>query len=226
MKLGIIGGMGPLAGYDFGLRLTKALPSTRDQDHIETVLLSDTKIPDRTEYILGNSSNDPRIKLIQDVKILNSLKVDNIAIICNTAHFFYDDLASISEANIYNIVKISMASLRGKKVGLMSTEGTSLSGIYDNCAEELGVNLVKLDNQFQRKISAIIYNQVKRNVEVNKEDFFSASSYLFSKRCDSVILGCTELSTVVEKLIPTDRRFIDPIDELIKVIYKESTGQK
>jgi aspartate racemase len=226
MKLGIIGGMGPLAGYDFGLRLTKALPSTRDQDHIETVLLSDTKIPDRTEYILGNSSNDPKIKLIQDVKILNSLKVDNIAIICNTAHFFYDDLASISEANIYNIIKISMASLRGKKVGLMSTEGTSLSGIYDNYAEELGVNLVKLDNQFQRKISAVIYNQVKRNVEVNKEDFFAASSYLFSKGCDSVILGCTELSTVVEKLIPNDRRFIDPVDELIKVIYKESTGQK
>lgn len=36
--LGVLGGMGPLAGAQFMVRLTQLLPAERDQDHVPAVL--------------------------------------------------------------------------------------------------------------------------------------------------------------------------------------------
>ena len=46
--LGVLGGMGPLAGATFMQRLTLLTPADRDQDHIPSILWSDPRVPDRT----------------------------------------------------------------------------------------------------------------------------------------------------------------------------------
>ncbi|MFV0424822.1 MAG: aspartate/glutamate racemase family protein [Bacilli bacterium] len=223
MKLGIIGGVGPLAGYDFGKRLTKATPVKNDQDHINAILLSDTSIPDRTEYILGKSKINPLLKLSEDVNILNKLNVDRIAIICNTAHFFYEELAKISNAKIYNMVDITMSSHINHKIGLISTQGTKNSKIYDKYAEKYNIELITLDDFHQEICTNIIYSQVKNNLEICEKDFRAICDYLFSKGCEHIILGCTELSTAKVQFLLNDI-YIDPVNELIKEIVTDFYG--
>ena len=49
MKLGIIGGLGPLASSYFYELLTKMSDVHHDQEHLEIYLHSCPRIPDRTE---------------------------------------------------------------------------------------------------------------------------------------------------------------------------------
>ena len=57
-KLGVLGGMGPQATqvfYQFVLDRTDAV---RDQDHLPALILSDTKVPDRTRAILSGETEE------------------------------------------------------------------------------------------------------------------------------------------------------------------------
>ena len=53
--LGIIGGLGPMAGAYFMELLTSMTAARTDQEHIEAILYSRPAIPDRTAYLLGQS---------------------------------------------------------------------------------------------------------------------------------------------------------------------------
>ena len=85
MILGILGGMGPLATCIFFEKIIKLTKAEKDQDHIHVIMDSNTKIPDRTDYILGKGP-DPRPELIRSAVKLESMGADYIAIPCNTAH--------------------------------------------------------------------------------------------------------------------------------------------
>ncbi len=225
MKLGIIGGVGPLAGYDFGKRLTKSTPVKTDQEHINAILLSDTTIPDRTDFILGKNDISPLPNLQNCVDILNELKVSKIAIICNTAHFFYDDLAKNSETEIYNMIDITLSKLKGCKVGLTSTHGTRNSKIYEKYAQKYNIELITLDDFHQEIATNIIYSQVKKNKNIYEKDFREMCDFLFSKGSEHIILGCTELSTAKEQFM-LNEIYIDPVSELIDQIIKDFYGGK
>ena len=52
-KVGIIGGMGPLATADLFEKITHLTKADADSKHIHVIIDSDTSIPDRTAAILG-----------------------------------------------------------------------------------------------------------------------------------------------------------------------------
>ena len=90
--LGVLGGMGPLASAQFMLRLTLLTPATSDQEHIPTVLWSDPRVPDRP---IGKMSGgtDPLPWLLRGIAGLQRAGCGAIAIPCNTAHGWYDEMS-------------------------------------------------------------------------------------------------------------------------------------
>ena len=59
--IGILGGMGPEATADLFYRIIRATPVKRDQDHVRTIIYSDSKVPDRTPAILGEGEDPVRL---------------------------------------------------------------------------------------------------------------------------------------------------------------------
>ena len=63
--LGILGGMGPESTAALYLRIVRATPITREQDHLRTIIDSNPAIPDRTEALrsgakaLTTNNSDP-----------------------------------------------------------------------------------------------------------------------------------------------------------------------
>ncbi|WP_367271799.1 aspartate/glutamate racemase family protein, partial [uncultured Cetobacterium sp.] len=51
-KIGIIGGMGPLATVDLFNKIIKYSSASCDNEHIPIIIDNNTKIPDRTRAIL------------------------------------------------------------------------------------------------------------------------------------------------------------------------------
>ncbi len=54
-KLGVLGGMGPLATVDFMRKVIDATPARRDQEHIPVIVHSVPQIPDRSTAFLTGS---------------------------------------------------------------------------------------------------------------------------------------------------------------------------
>lgn len=116
-RLGIVGGMGPLAAIDFQQRLIahsiKRMNAVRDQDHIPLILNSAPDIPDRTAAILDGGLS-PLPDLLEAVRELTSWGATYLAITCNTAHYWYDELQSSTAAPILHIADAACAEAKHK----------------------------------------------------------------------------------------------------------------
>ena len=94
-RLGIIGGMGPAAGARLFTRVTEMTAARTDQEHIDTILLSDPSVPDRTSYLSGSTDARDFVPILQEkARLLKMLGCEVIAMSCNTAHTGYSEIAS------------------------------------------------------------------------------------------------------------------------------------
>ena len=104
-KLGVLGGMGPQATqvfYQFVLDRTDAV---RDQDHLPTLILSDTGMPDRTSAILAGETDMLYGRLLKDIQMLENCGCTAIAIPCNTSHYFVDKLQGDVNVPIIHMIR-------------------------------------------------------------------------------------------------------------------------
>ena len=161
--LGILGGMGPLATSYFYNMIVCNTDALTDQEHINMVILNDVLIPDRTSFILGNGVN-PLPRLIEDIKKLESLEVDLIAVPCNTCTFFYDQMQSVTNIRILNMIKDTVNKLKEdnvEKVMLLATSGTIKSGLYQ---KELECSSIEYVLPNIDKIMFLIYERIKKGI--------------------------------------------------------------
>lgn len=214
--LGILGGLGPLAGVYFYELITKHTKALCDQDHIDVIVISGASTPDRTDFITGKSNVSPLPKMKEDVRKLAAVGAEIIAVPCNTAHFFFDELDASSPVPVLNIVRETAehAKAKGaKKIGIMATDGTILSGSYRRECERLGMEYIVPDDDGQRWLTEIIYGSIKASAKPDMNKFNKIAEGLVARGCDYLILGCTELSLLpkeqmTEKNITVDSLFV------------------
>ncbi len=207
-ELGIIGGLGPLASSYFYELITKKTKANKDQDHLNIIILSDAKTPDRTEYILDNTKESPFPHLLKDCQTLEKLGCKMISIPCNTSTYFHRDLQKEINIPISNMIENTASHLKEKnynQTAILATTGTITSNLYQNALEK---NQIKYVLPNQENVMSIIYDYVKQGKEVPKKLW---ENTIESLDCDSYILGCTELSLLKEKFNLPDN-FIDPLE--------------
>lgn len=216
--LGVLGGMGPLASAYFYEQLTLLTNVNCDADHINMLISSMTRTPDRTSFILGQNKENPLQYLIKDAQMLEKCGVDIIAVTCNTSHYFIDDLSRSVNVPIINMIELTIGSLKQKsikKVGIMATKGTYQTKLYEQECIKQNIEPFIPCEKIQDEIMNIIYNQIKKNGTIEMNSFQAIIDYFIANNCERIILGCTELS-IVEKQINLPNLIIDPINILAK----------
>ncbi len=221
-KIGVIGGMGPLATVEFYKRVTLNTEAHSDREHIDMVVLSHATLPDRTSSILNHDEKTFLDSIKNDFNILNNLDVDAIAIPCNTSHYFYDDFIKLTDKNVINMVESTIKEIvkRGyKKACLFSTTGTYQTGVYHKYAKENGVEIVSLNDTIKNSVMNIIYKIKETNNTINKEFNDIIKTYCSE---DAIgILACTELS-LIELNEENKKMTIDALDVLVNETIKQS----
>src|SRR5699024_5397849 len=87
-----------------------------------------------------------------------------------------------------------------KKVGLISTEGTRADHIYDDEIKNAGYELVLPDDKVQQQTNELIYANVKEKNSVDRALYHEILRQMFEEKgCDTVVLGCTELSLAQDR---------------------------
>jgi aspartate racemase len=115
--------MGPMATVFFYKKLLELTPAKKDQDHIETVIYSNTKIADRTQCISKKNFDSIVLDLIKSAKLLEKCGIDIIVMPCNTAHYFAKDIQKSISIPFINMISETvkyLISFKGiKKIGVL-----------------------------------------------------------------------------------------------------------
>ena len=205
-KVGVVGGVGPGATVDFLNKIVRNTPARIDQEHIKIVVEQNPQIPDRTANLVAEGA-DPTVALYATCKKLEEAGADLIAIPCNTAHAFVERIQPYLGIPIVNMLFETVQHIHrnhpeDKTVGLLATDGTVKSGIYQEVAKNHAIHLVTPDEPYQRLVMEAIYGErgVKSGFTTGKclDDLHAAIEHLVrDKGVAVVILGCTELPLLV-----------------------------
>ena len=202
---GIVGGMGSKATSVFFERVIENTKATRDQDHIDAMILNHASLPDRTEVILEDKGDLFLEQIEKDFKLLEMADVEYAAIPCNSAHYFYEKIQQRTTVSIINMVEETIKEIhlhygQGTKVALLATDGTVRSGIYKKHADKYGLDLLIPDIKAQQDIMDVIYHNIKGHLNLDSsllEELIE--TFIFEEKCSCVIIGCTELSCIKVK---------------------------
>lgn len=214
--LGIIGGMGPLATADLFEKITLHTKASCDQEHIRVMIDSNINIPDRTAALL-HGGDDPTPQLTASAKILEQAGAQVLMMPCNTAHNFYDAVANAVSIPVLHMIRLTAQTLQEqgvKKAGLLATDGTIQTQIYQRTFADTDVELLTPSAEGQQAIMDMIYKGVKAGVmDYDITGARAAMEELLSRGAQTLILGCTELPLAV-KLYHLDYPTTDPTLEL------------
>lgn len=201
-RLGVLGGMGPKATAVFFDKVIENTRAQTDQEHIDMVILNHASLPDRTRVILNKQEELFLSAIEKDLKLLEYAQVAHIAIPCNTAHYFYDQLQAKTDIPIIHMVAETVQKLYSKygaksKIGILATNGTIQSGIYAQECAKYGMELHVPIQTLQNQIMNIIYENIKRDLPVDIGQLEAIIEELIDKeQCQGIIIACTELSCV------------------------------
>ncbi|MBQ9690547.1 MAG: amino acid racemase [Eggerthellaceae bacterium] len=198
-KLGIIGGVGPAATAHLFSRIVGLTHASSDQEHIDITILNRPSIPDRTAYILGKSDLSYIPAVQAAVKDLEKAGCEVVCMPCVTGHAAFDECFSDSNTAVVHMLNETANFLvkhGAQKVGILATDGTAQAGVLQAALNLAGLTPIFPDNANQKKVMSIIYDYVKAGKKPDMTLFYDVCEHFASQGCDSIILGCTELSLI------------------------------
>lgn len=189
--LGILGGMGPFATSNFFYNILKLTKAEKDWDHLRIIIDNNTDIPSRTRCILYNEKS-PTNQMKDACFSLMRFGCDYIAVPCNSAHYFYEDVVKNTNIPWINMIEVVSEKLRKfKNILVLGGYVTIVKNIYDKYLDNVSY---LLDNNLVYEI----IEDVKKN-SINNERLFKLYDEINKIEVDCVLLACTELPIAIQK---------------------------
>jgi len=218
--VGILGGMGPLATAEFFRRLVVATPADVDQEHLHILIDNDPRLPDRTEALLRGGPS-PVEGLVTMARRLERAGADFIAIPCNTAHAFLEDIRAAVSIPVLDMVEEAVRTIGRSSVGLLATEGTISTGLYQRACAKRGIRVVVPEDGGQRAVAdAIAGIKGGRAPRRVGEMLGPVLLWLRERGAEAVIAACTEISLVPGGVMSIP--WIDAMDRLVEAALREA----
>ena len=203
-RLGVLGGMGPQATNTFYQFVIDRTDAQTDQEHVNALILSDSEMPDRTSAILsgGEAREGVYRRLLADARLLEGAGCTCIAVPCNTSHFFLDRVQGEIGIPILHMIRETarLLAVQGlKRPGILATDGTIQTGLYQAEFSAVGIEAVVPSTQAQELVMSLIYDDVKAGRDGDPQKFAAIHEDLLAQGCDCGVLACTELSVFADK---------------------------
>jgi len=239
---GILGGLGPLAHVQFEreiLRRSHQRGARRDRDHPVWLLASASATPDRTESLLAGGAS-PVLHLTRYARVLEGAGADALFVACHTAHAFHAEVQreiGIPWVHLMTLVADALARAHpaGTAVGILATDGTLKSGLYQGALEARGFVPVApaLDSAVQAAVRAAVYDAATgikaTGTEVHpaaRGRLVEAAAWCAGQGALAVILGCTEVSVGLSADALTAVPLVDPLTVAADALLDLAEGRR
>ena len=228
--VGIVGGMGSYATADFFKRLIDAFPAEKEWDRPRIIIDNNCTMPSRVRALLyGERREELEAALTDSVSHMLDMGVSRIVFACNTSHCFIPAVtAAIPESKdvILHIIDALGKDLSSRGItsaGLMATEGTIDSKIYEDTFAPYGISVTAPTESEYSSLREFIEAVKQNSIDDETAARFKAFVDSFDENC--VIMGCTELPIMyresVERGFAPDKVIFDPLQTAIDIIREE-----
>ncbi|ACK91785.1 aspartate/glutamate racemase family protein [Bacillus cereus] len=152
--------------------------------------------------------------IIEGAQKLESTGASFIAMPCNTAHLYFEELQQSLSIPILNIVDETLKAIpeTAKRVALLATEATVQSGIYQDGIAKRNIEYIHYE-QWQESINQIITYIKSGEVEEARE-LWSALVLQLKDEVDTAIIACTDLNVLASE------DFVDSSQCLAKAVVR------
>jgi aspartate racemase len=216
VRIGIIGGMGPMAGVYLQQLIIEATPAKRDQDHLQVVCFTNPQVPDRTRSL----EEDGGRRYVQAIRDSASLLVDAgatlIVIPCNTAHARLDDIRCGIPVPFVNMIELTAQEAAaqytpGTSIAVLVTVGTRREEVYQRALEPRGFPCLLPNDEEQGRLMDVIHAIKAGRTNDVAEALVGITSALVARGAGVVLLGCTELSLCHAAVAALGTPVLDPL---------------
>lgn len=215
--VGILGGMGPLAGVDMLSKLIDATHAGSDQEHVPVILSSIPNVPDRSQFLL-QGGEDPFPYLLAYAQNLVNAGAKCLIIACNTAHFWFERLQSaLPEVQMFSMIEACCAQVAAsgaQHIGILATSATLQTQLYKRHIQSLGLTYHEPQQQEQVMQSIYLYKAGK-HVQAHAL-MTAAAAQLLDAGAESLIMGCTEVPLILaQESKANPRQYVDATQALV-----------
>ena len=152
--------------------------------------------------------------IIDGAQKLESTGVEFLAMPCNTAHLYFEELQRSLSVPILNIVDETLQAIpeNTKRVALLATEATVQAGIYQDGIIKRNIEYIHHE-KWQESINQII-SCIKGGKIEKAHELWNALVLQLRDEVDTAIIACTDLNVVASE------DFVDSAQCLAKAVVK------
>ncbi|EEL43351.1 amino-acid racemase [Bacillus cereus Rock3-42] len=152
--------------------------------------------------------------IIEGAQKLESTGASFIAMPCNTAHLYFEELQQSLSIPILNIVDETLKAIpeTAKRVALLATEATVQSGIYQDGIAKRNIEYIHYE-QWQESINQII-SYIKGGEIEKAHELWNTLVLQLRDEVDTAIIACTDLNVVASE------DFVDSSQCLAKAVVR------
>lgn len=152
--------------------------------------------------------------IIDGAQKLESTGVEFLAMPCNTAHLYFEELQRSLSVPILNIVDETLQAIpeNTKRVALLATEATVQAGIYQHGIIKRNIEYIHHE-KWQESINQII-SCIKGGKIEKAHELWNVLVLQLRDEVDTAIIACTDLNVVASE------DFVDSAQCLAKAVVK------
>lgn len=200
--VGVLGGMGPAATWDFCRRVLEATPVERDQDHLRLLVDSNPAVPDRNAALAGTGPS-PGPTLAAMARDLSTRGADLLCMPCNAAHAFADEIRQATDLPFVDMIDATIEAVVARvpaatRVGLLATTATFDAGLYPRAFARHGISVVPIDDGQRDRMMAAIYAVKRSDLGASPGAALQRlADELVAAGADVIVAACTEVPIVL-----------------------------
>jgi aspartate racemase len=197
--IGILAGMGPRSTapfVDLVVDECQRQYGAHDDEEFPPMMIYSLPAPFYLDRPLDHSALCATIRA--GLQQLAGTGVAFVAMPCNTAHIYYDDLAASIDVPLLNMVDEALRALprSAARVALLATRPTVAAGIYQAAAAREGLDLASSED-WQARVDQLL-GAIKSSTDRSaaRGMWRDLLDNLAASQVDTVLLACTDLNAV------------------------------
>ncbi len=222
--------MGPEATVDLMHRVIKATPAVDDGDHIRMLVDNNPGIPSRIRALIEGTGESPGPCMVRMGRHLETWGADFLAIPCNTAHYYYEEIRRAVHIPVLNMIELAVGRIimenpGMRHVGLLASPAVLKTELYKQSFRKRGVALASPAAGLQADLLTAIRRIKSGDTGDGVISIVRASSdHLAGGDAQALLIACTELSIIAHR-IPWSVKTYDSSQILAESIVLEATGK-
>lgn len=200
--VGILGGMGPAATVDLMQRIIRATPAQDDVDHLRLLVDSNPQVPSRIAALIERTGDSPAPVLRSMAEGLVAHGADVLAMPCNTAHHYHEEVSAGLPVPFLNMVDLAGDALARadpalSRIGLLASSALQHIRLYEPVFEARGLEVVYPQTEQQRCLMDLITAiKAARATPQLRQAMTVAARDLEERGAQALLIACTELSAI------------------------------